>query len=59
MKSVGGHATGYQAALKAGISNESKLTTIKMRHRSSKTYALQDVSDQERKVSITWDISRP
>lgn len=54
VKSVDGHATGCQAikatALKAGIINPSKLTATKMRHRASTIYALQDVSDQERKA---------
>lgn len=54
LKSIDGHAVGWQAVnstcIKAGVSNPAMLTETRMRHRASTIYALQDVSDQERKA---------
>jgi hypothetical protein len=53
-RSDSGHVEGWQcvntACIKAGVSDLTKLTATKMRHRVSTFYALQDVPEIERKA---------
>jgi hypothetical protein len=54
IKSEDGHADGWQcintACLKANISDPTKLTATKIRHRASTYHALQDIPENEKKA---------